>query len=796
MPLLLPRTQLVLGSEWRVLPPLRRFAAALHWAIHADREQQQQQQQQQQQSSSPPPLTPPPSPSPRLVSLRVEWRAWVTAEALEAAGGRGPAAELELTCAAALDAALWLLACAGAKPLTLACSLASGGSGGGGGGGGDRAMLLVGCAGGLTAVVECSRRCQPRGGGAFAGRSPPLPSFVVAAEVEEASGAVLSLRVGDRRGGEVAVSRDGGRGVPEEVSPAAVDGEIGRVWGGVAVHSDSAAGAAAAAAIAAATAAAARAGGGGGGGGSSGSSGSSDDDGGGGGGGGRGGGGGGASDADCAAEECDALGDTLRAFVAVGGQSAAEAASSEGGGAGAAATAIAADLCDRALRNRRRRAAQLSGGTRHLRAANAAAAAGGSAVQAAATNAQTLRLLSGGLGVASAALLLRSLRAALLAAGSAEDAAARCPGGGLGGGALATPGCPVHIPTTATAGGALLLPPGVAAGALPSSAPAYGVGDAGEGGGVAAAAAAAAAAMMPTSSSPRGRAESVASLQGGGAAQQVAGLGGGIGVPAAAGFSTAYAADGGGDDDDDDASIEPMGLRFVGSSALSARVRAAPLPRPRDFRLLVLPFTRGSGLRWEEDVLLDGSVGAAYVCAPLHSQRAAELVGEGAGRHVLVERPCHLRGDRHGLAEVIGRAVAVEKLFMIGFHRRHDPQFAAARAHIHGGGARGGRPGVGVGSLRKIVIESREPGSVGADGDEEEPQGGAAAQGGAATDASSAAGAGGGGGGPDAQPPQQQQQQVMKLVVTPEQLARFYERHDPSKIEHVHLILSQYVLRA
>jgi myo-inositol 2-dehydrogenase/D-chiro-inositol 1-dehydrogenase len=154
----------------------------------------------------------------------------------------------------------------------------------------------------------------------------------------------------------------------------------------------------------------------------------------------------------------------------------------------------------------------------------------------------------------------------------------------------------------------------------------------------------------------------------------------------------------------------PLAVLLVGAGRIG-HVHAANLAARADTELAVVvdvvedaarALASRYGARHGTDapeVLASGTVGACVVCSPTPTH--TEIV-DAALRHgvpVLCEKPLDL--DPHRAAELLrkhpadGRAPA-----MMGFNRRFDPHFAAARARVVAGE---------IGPVEQLAITSRDP---------------------------------------------------------------------------------------
>jgi predicted dehydrogenase len=149
--------------------------------------------------------------------------------------------------------------------------------------------------------------------------------------------------------------------------------------------------------------------------------------------------------------------------------------------------------------------------------------------------------------------------------------------------------------------------------------------------------------------------------------------------------------------------VAVVGLGGIGR--LHARNLAREVPGARLARV-VDPITelaeataRDLDVSWStsyDDALSDPDVAALVIAAP--SPLHAELVERGskAGRHVFCEKPLGLDADLAGRAAASARESGLR--LQVGFQRRFDPDFLAAKERIDGGE---------VGSVRLLRITHR-----------------------------------------------------------------------------------------
>lgn len=84
-----------------------------------------------------------------------------------------------------------------------------------------------------------------------------------------------------------------------------------------------------------------------------------------------------------------------------------------------------------------------------------------------------------------------------------------------------------------------------------------------------------------------------------------------------------------------------------------------------------------------EDMLADGRVDAVAIATPTGTHAEFCVRAARAGKHIFCEKPISL--DRQASIEAIAAAGDAGVTFQVGFHRRFDPDWAAATARIRAG---------------------------------------------------------------------------------------------------------------
>jgi myo-inositol 2-dehydrogenase/D-chiro-inositol 1-dehydrogenase len=99
-------------------------------------------------------------------------------------------------------------------------------------------------------------------------------------------------------------------------------------------------------------------------------------------------------------------------------------------------------------------------------------------------------------------------------------------------------------------------------------------------------------------------------------------------------------------------------------------------------------------------VFADRGVGAVLICSSTDTHADLILAAADAGKQIFCEKPVDLAiGRARSCAEAIARAGVT---CMIGFQRRFDPTFAAAKARLDAGE---------IGAPEMLIVTSRDPGA-------------------------------------------------------------------------------------
>jgi myo-inositol 2-dehydrogenase/D-chiro-inositol 1-dehydrogenase len=108
----------------------------------------------------------------------------------------------------------------------------------------------------------------------------------------------------------------------------------------------------------------------------------------------------------------------------------------------------------------------------------------------------------------------------------------------------------------------------------------------------------------------------------------------------------------------------------------------------------------GATFRSPDEIAADHSIQGILICTPTDTH--ADLIQKFAtsGKHVFCEKPVDLDIDR--AMQVVATAKKADVKLMLGFNRRYDPNFAAARHAIDEGR---------IGTVEMVTITSRDPGA-------------------------------------------------------------------------------------
>jgi myo-inositol 2-dehydrogenase/D-chiro-inositol 1-dehydrogenase len=84
-----------------------------------------------------------------------------------------------------------------------------------------------------------------------------------------------------------------------------------------------------------------------------------------------------------------------------------------------------------------------------------------------------------------------------------------------------------------------------------------------------------------------------------------------------------------------------------------------------------------------DDILADAAVDAVAIATPTRTHAGLSVRASQAGKHVFCEKPISL--DRRATVEAIEAVLAAGVVFQVGFHRRFDPDWAAAVDRMRAG---------------------------------------------------------------------------------------------------------------
>lgn len=150
-------------------------------------------------------------------------------------------------------------------------------------------------------------------------------------------------------------------------------------------------------------------------------------------------------------------------------------------------------------------------------------------------------------------------------------------------------------------------------------------------------------------------------------------------------------------------------LALIGAGRI-ANVHADAITSRRDAKLVAvtdampkaaqaLADRAGALFKSADDIAADASIDGVLICTPTDTH--ADLIEKfaRAGKHVFCEKPVDL--DLARAQEVVDVARDATVKLMLGFNRRFDPSFAAARRAIDEGK---------IGAVEMVTITSRDPG--------------------------------------------------------------------------------------
>ena len=84
-----------------------------------------------------------------------------------------------------------------------------------------------------------------------------------------------------------------------------------------------------------------------------------------------------------------------------------------------------------------------------------------------------------------------------------------------------------------------------------------------------------------------------------------------------------------------------------------------------------------------DGMLADGAIDAVVIATPTGTHAELSIRASRAGKHIFCEKPVSL--DRQAALDAIAAAEAARVTFQVGFHRRFDPDWAAATERIQAG---------------------------------------------------------------------------------------------------------------
>jgi myo-inositol 2-dehydrogenase/D-chiro-inositol 1-dehydrogenase len=143
-----------------------------------------------------------------------------------------------------------------------------------------------------------------------------------------------------------------------------------------------------------------------------------------------------------------------------------------------------------------------------------------------------------------------------------------------------------------------------------------------------------------------------------------------------------------------------IGKIHAGNVAREAGARLKYVIDPNTEAAAALAAEHGAKPAMTAEVFADKSVGAVLICSYTDTHADLILAAAAAGKAIFCEKPIDLAIARaRTCAEAVARAGVT---CMIGFQRRFDPTFAAAKARLAAGE---------IGTPEMLIVTSRDPGA-------------------------------------------------------------------------------------
>ena len=143
-----------------------------------------------------------------------------------------------------------------------------------------------------------------------------------------------------------------------------------------------------------------------------------------------------------------------------------------------------------------------------------------------------------------------------------------------------------------------------------------------------------------------------------------------------------------------------IGRIHASNAAALAGVELVAVSDPHADSAQALAQTHGARVSTPEAIFADPDIAAVMICSPTTTHSDLITRAAQAGKHIFCEKPVDLSVDR---AKACADVVAAQGVAcMIGFQRRFDPTFHAAKARMDQGE---------IGQPEMLVITSRDPGA-------------------------------------------------------------------------------------
>ena len=143
-----------------------------------------------------------------------------------------------------------------------------------------------------------------------------------------------------------------------------------------------------------------------------------------------------------------------------------------------------------------------------------------------------------------------------------------------------------------------------------------------------------------------------------------------------------------------------IGKIHAGNVAREAGARLKYVIDPNEDAASALAAEHGASTATTEQVFADKAIGAVLICSYTDTHADLILAAAAAGKQIFCEKPIDLAIAR---ARTCAEAVAKARITcMIGFQRRFDPTFSAAKTRLAAGE---------IGTPEMLIVTSRDPGA-------------------------------------------------------------------------------------